>query len=140
MSAGSVAQFLDNPSLEAIRALLVINTHYVFLDSGEHTGSGMGLLSLAVQIALSLGLHRDPDKTPGKFDAVQTEERRRLFWTLCSFECLASSALGRSFSIFNLEQVDTKVGRLPLPIGSAQGADGDVGRYHSSRAIWTTTR
>lgn len=107
-------QFLDNPSLEAIRALLVINTHYVFLDSGEHTGSGMGLLSLAVQIALQLGLHRDPDKTPGKFGPVETEERRRLFWTLCSFEWLASSALGRSYSIFNLDNIDAKVRPSPL--------------------------
>lgn len=108
------SQFLDNPSAEAIRALLVLNTHYVFMDSGEHTGSGMGLLSLAVQIALQLGLHRDPDKTAGRFGPVETEERRRLFWTLCSFECLASSALGRTYSIFDLNNVDTKVGRVPV--------------------------
>ena len=29
--------------------------------------SHRGLLSLAVQVAMSLSLHRDPDKSPGKF-------------------------------------------------------------------------
>jgi hypothetical protein len=57
--------FLDNPSVEAVRASVVLGTFFVFVSTGERSGAGMGLLSLVVQIALSLGLHRDPDRSPG---------------------------------------------------------------------------
>lgn len=67
MVALTCGRFLDNPSVEAVRATVVLGTFFVFVATGERSGAGMGLLSLVVQIALSLGLHRDPDRSPGKF-------------------------------------------------------------------------
>lgn len=61
------SQFMDNPSVESVRAVSVLATYFVFCSSGESSGAGMGLLSLVVQVAMSLGLHRDPDRMPGKF-------------------------------------------------------------------------
>ncbi|BGP15917.1 hypothetical protein JCM10213_003654 [Rhodosporidiobolus nylandii] len=111
MVALTCGRFLDNPSIEAVRASVVLGTFFVFVSTGERSGAGMGLLSLVVQIALSLGLHRDPDRTPGKYTFFEAEERRRLFWSLFSLCILSSASLSRTWAVFDLNGVDTK---LPL--------------------------
>ncbi|BGO99472.1 hypothetical protein RTBOTA2_002639 [Rhodotorula toruloides] len=111
MIALTCGRFLDNPSVEAVRATVVISTYFVFISTGERSGAGMGLLSLVVQIALSLGLHRDPDRSPGKYTFFEAEERRRLFWNLFMLCILSSASLSRTWTVFDLNGVDTK---LPL--------------------------
>ncbi|KAM0755358.1 hypothetical protein T439DRAFT_351150 [Meredithblackwellia eburnea MCA 4105] len=111
MVALTCGRFLDNPSVESVRAVVAISTFFVFLAKGESSGAGMGLLSLAVQVAHSLGLHRDPDRTPSKFTFFEAEERRRLFWSLFMLCILSSASLGRTWAVFDLNGVDTK---LPL--------------------------
>ncbi|GAA5850183.1 hypothetical protein JCM9279_003560 [Rhodotorula babjevae] len=111
MVALTCGRFLDNPSVEAVRATVVLGTFFVFVATGERSGAGMGLLSLVVQIALSLGLHRDPDRSPGKFTFFEAEERRRLFWNLFMLCILSSASLSRTWAVFDLNGVDTK---LPL--------------------------
>ncbi|GAA5997852.1 Zn(II)2Cys6 transcription factor [Rhodotorula paludigena] len=111
MVALTCGRFLDNPSIEAVRAAVVLGTFFVFVSTGERSGAGMGLLSLVVQIALSLGLHRDPDRSPGRMTFFEAEERRRLFWSLFSLCILSSASLSRTWAIFDLNGVDT---RLPL--------------------------
>lgn len=44
-------QFLDNPSVEAVRAVVVISTFFVFLAKGESSGAGMCVLSLAAAVS-----------------------------------------------------------------------------------------
>ncbi|GAA5875578.1 hypothetical protein JCM8547_007586 [Rhodosporidiobolus lusitaniae] len=111
MVALTCGRFLDNPSVEAVRASVVLGTFFVFVSTGERSGAGMGLLSLVVQIALSLGLHRDPDRTPGRYTFFEAEERRRLFWNLFMLCILSSASLSRTWAVFDLNGVDT---RLPL--------------------------
>ncbi|GAA5956238.1 hypothetical protein JCM21900_006579 [Sporobolomyces salmonicolor] len=111
MVALTCGRFLDNPSVEAVRATVVLSTFFVFVSTGERSGAGMGLLSLVVQIALSLGLHRDPDRSPGRFTFFEAEERRRLFWNLFMLCILSSASLSRTWAVFDLNGVDTK---LPL--------------------------
>ncbi|GAA6007893.1 hypothetical protein JCM10207_004915 [Rhodosporidiobolus poonsookiae] len=111
MVALTCGRFLDNPSVEAVRASVVLGTFFVFVSTGERSGAGMGLLSLVVQIALSLGLHRDPDRSPGKYSFFEAEERRRLFWNLFMLCILSSASLSRTWAVFDLNGVDTK---LPL--------------------------
>jgi hypothetical protein len=82
MLALTCGGFLDNPSMEAVSATVILSTFFVFTATGERAGAGMALLSLVVQTALSLGLHRDPDRTPGRYSFFEAEERRRLFWNL----------------------------------------------------------
>ncbi|GAA5885525.1 hypothetical protein JCM6882_007453 [Rhodosporidiobolus microsporus] len=113
MVALTCGRFLDNPSVEAVRATVVLSTFFVFVSTGERSGAGMGLLSLVVQIALSLGLHRDPDRSPGKYSFFEAEERRRLFWSLFSLCILSSASLSRTWAVFDLNGVDTK---LPLDL------------------------
>ncbi|GAA6023115.1 hypothetical protein JCM11491_000075 [Sporobolomyces phaffii] len=111
MLALTCGGFLDNPSVEAVSATVILSTFFVFTATGERAGAGVGLLSLGVQSALSLGLHRDPDKSPGRFSFFEAEERRRLFWNLFMLCILSSSSLSRTWSIFDLRNVDC---RLPL--------------------------
>lgn len=111
MVALTCGRFLDNPSVEALRAVIVISTYFVFMAPGESSGAGMGLLALGVQVAHSLGLQRDPSHTPSKYTFFESEERRRLFWNLFSLCILSSSCLGRTWTIFDLSHIDTK---LPL--------------------------
>ncbi|GAA5825624.1 hypothetical protein JCM11251_000314 [Rhodosporidiobolus azoricus] len=113
MVALTCGRFLDNPSVEAVRAAVVLSTFFVFVATGERSGAGMGLLSLVVQIALSLGLHRDPDRSPGKYTFFEAEERRRLFWSLFSLCILSSASLSRTWAVFDLNSTDCK---LPLDL------------------------
>ncbi|KAK4051192.1 hypothetical protein OIV83_003014 [Microbotryomycetes sp. JL201] len=111
MVALTCGRFLDNPSVDSVRSVTVLCTYFVFMAHGESSGAGMGLLSLAVQVAMSLNLHRDPDRTPGKFTFFEAENRRRLFWSLFTLCILSSASLGRTWAVFDLNHVDCK---LPL--------------------------
>ncbi|KAM0787567.1 hypothetical protein ACM66B_003637 [Microbotryomycetes sp. NB124-2] len=111
MVALTCGRFLDNPSVDSVRSVTVLCTYFVFMAHGESSGAGMGLLSLAVQVAMSLNLHRDPDRTPGKFTFFEAENRRRLFWSLFALCILSSASLGRTWAVFDLNHVDCK---LPL--------------------------
>ncbi|GAA5959583.1 hypothetical protein JCM3765_007204 [Sporobolomyces pararoseus] len=111
MLALTCGGFLDNPSMEAVSATVILSTFFVFTATGERAGAGMGLLSLVVQTALSLGLHRDPDRTPGKYTFFEAEERRRLFWNLFMLCILSSSSLSRTWNVFDLKNIDCQ---LPL--------------------------
>ncbi|KAH8929187.1 hypothetical protein BT69DRAFT_1346015 [Atractiella rhizophila] len=104
----AIGKFLDRPNIEAIRAIILLNSYSTFISHGENGGKGMGLLSLGVQIAHQLELHRDPDNFPGRFNPVEAEDRRKLFWSLFTMDVYASSALGRRWSLFNLDTIDTK--------------------------------
>jgi hypothetical protein len=55
-NALAIGRFLQEPSLDAVRALLLISTHYAVLAPGEDGGSGIGLLALAVQGCLQVRL------------------------------------------------------------------------------------
>lgn len=111
MLALTCGGFLDNPSVEAVSASVVLATFFVFTATGERAGAGMGLLSLCVTIALTLNLHRDPDRTPGKYTFFEAEERRRLFWNLFALCILSSSSLSRTWNVFDLKNIDCQ---LPL--------------------------
>lgn len=118
-------------SLPAIRALLIIATHYFALSPGDDGGIGLALLALTVQSALQLQLHRDPTKlTNQKFSSAEAEDRRRIFWLVCrlttnfvlvislatinrTFVALvlsdqqASSVTGRAYTLLHMSDIDT---------------------------------
>ncbi|KDE04228.1 hypothetical protein MVLG_05327 [Microbotryum lychnidis-dioicae p1A1 Lamole] len=61
--------------------------------------------------AISIGLHRDPDRTPGRCTLFEAEERRRLFHSLFTLCVLSSSAVARTWTVFDLNMIDVM---LPL--------------------------
>ncbi|GJN92800.1 hypothetical protein Rhopal_005838-T1 [Rhodotorula paludigena] len=102
MLALAAGKFLEEPSLDGVRASIILaSLHTEQSMSVGETSSGLALLSLAVNSAFALELHRDPVQR-GKplFPFAVCEERRRLFWCLFSL-CM-------SITSFDLGQVDCK--------------------------------
>ncbi|KAH8928749.1 hypothetical protein BT69DRAFT_1346414 [Atractiella rhizophila] len=109
MIALTAGKFLDTPTLDAIRALIIINAYFVFMATGESVNGGISILTMAVQLAVQLGLNRDPDRMDKKFTYLEAEDRRRIFWTLFHLLTLSSSSLGRTWSNFDMEAIDVKL-------------------------------
>ncbi|GAA6039438.1 hypothetical protein JCM8097_009546 [Rhodosporidiobolus ruineniae] len=107
----AVGRFLEAPTLDSIRALVFIFSHYVVYSPGEDLRTGLELLGLAVQGCLQLQLHRDPDKLSGTFSVAEAEDRRRLFWMVFLKDVEIASVIGRRFALLHLRNVDC---RLPL--------------------------
>ncbi|SGY17510.1 BQ5605_C015g07800 [Microbotryum silenes-dioicae] len=97
-------RFVEALILESIRATTVLATFRVFMSTGETFGTGMWA-------AISIGLHRDPDRTPGRCTLFEAEERRRLFHSLFTLCVLSSSAVARTWTVFDLNMIDVM---LPL--------------------------
>lgn len=56
LSASSLAagRFLERPTLESIRALLLLALHYVVLGLGDSGGAGIAYLTLAMQSCIQV--------------------------------------------------------------------------------------
>ncbi|GAA5889054.1 hypothetical protein JCM8208_007757 [Rhodotorula glutinis] len=106
-----VGKFMEQPSLDGIRAAVIIASLYIeqFMSTGDTVSAGMSLLSLAVNAVFSLGLHLDPSR-PSKahLSFADCEERRRLFWSVFSLSMSVSSGTSRMSSGFDLRQIDCK--------------------------------
>lgn len=111
----ALGRFLERPTLEAIRALLLLATHYVALSPGDNGGAGIAYLVLTIQCCISMKMQRDPDKmgAGSRFSAGEAEDRRRLFWLAFLASQTAATTYGRKMSMLHLSDIDTK---LPLDI------------------------
>lgn len=111
LAANSLAlgRFLEAPTTEAIRALLILAIHYIALSPGDDGGAGVAFLVLSVQCCLQLQLHRDPGRIPGRYSPAEAEDRRRLFWLTFVADQLASSATGRRYTMLHLRDIDTQL-------------------------------
>lgn len=94
-SALAAGRFLERPTLEAIRALLLLATHYVALSPGDNGGAGIAYLVLTMQCCVQLKMHRDPEKSPGRYSAGEAEDRRRVFWQAFLAAQTATTTYGR---------------------------------------------
>ncbi|SCV68114.1 BQ2448_235 [Microbotryum intermedium] len=106
MLALRCGRFVEAPTLESIRATTILAAFRAFMSTGEAFGTGMALLGLASQAAISIGLHRDPDRSPGRYTLFEAKERRRLFHSLFTLSVLSSSAVARTWTIFDLKMID----------------------------------
>lgn len=111
LASGSLAcgHFLESPTIEAIRPLLLLSVYYVCLSPGDDGSSGVAYIALAVQCGLQLGLHRDPSKSPGRWNAFQTDDRRRTFWLMYSVDQVISTTFARGYTLLHARNIDTKM-------------------------------
>ena len=123
---------LFTSSISAVQTLLLIALH---LHNTNHRDSCWTLTGAAVRIAFAIGLHRDaiignnkkPLHTP-----ITRELRKRLWWTLYSFEMMQASSLDRPSAI------DETVCSAGCPRESILGTgfgSGDAGVLASSRLV-----
>ncbi|GAA5992545.1 hypothetical protein JCM11641_004540 [Rhodosporidiobolus odoratus] len=119
MLALVVGRFMERPSVEGIRAALVLASLYIeqFMTTGETVAAGMSLLSLAVHAAFQLNLHRDPAMSDLQLSFAECEDRRRLFWCLFTLCMSITTGTSRTWLQFDLRQIDT---RFPLDCYDAE--------------------
>lgn len=87
-------QVLSSTSLSNVQALLIMQLYQH--NSSERNASWM-LLGCACRMAVSMGMHREGAR--GGFSPIERELRRRVWWTMYTFEKQLSLTLGRPSAI-----------------------------------------
>ncbi|GAA6000040.1 hypothetical protein JCM10207_006025 [Rhodosporidiobolus poonsookiae] len=108
-TALAVGRFLESPTLDGIRAVLLLATHYAVLAPGDDGGAGIGLLALDAQACLQLELHHDPDKRFSHLSFGEKEDRRRLWWMCFLKDAEIASVMGRRFTLLHARDCNVKV-------------------------------
>ncbi|KAF2131234.1 putative C6 transcription factor [Dothidotthia symphoricarpi CBS 119687] len=89
--------FVTTSSIEVLQAFVLLLTCQSREDDMARTWTFLGL---AVRIALSQGLHREPSLFPSyNMDVVQVELRRRLWHQICHLDYRAAESTGQEPSI-----------------------------------------
>ncbi|EGD92409.1 hypothetical protein H112_00010 [Trichophyton rubrum D6] len=89
--------FLTTPRIEVLQAFVLLLTCQSREDDMSRTWT---LLGLAMRIALSQGLHREPSLFPSKnMDVVQVEVRRRLWHQICYLDFRSAEGRGQEPTI-----------------------------------------
>ncbi|GAA5862732.1 hypothetical protein JCM1840_002655 [Sporobolomyces johnsonii] len=110
MMALVAGKFMEKPTLDGVRASVLIACHYIFMTPGETIAAGMSLLALAVHASFALELHRDPVRNgKTKLTFLECEDRRRIFWTLFTLCMSITTGTSRSWTQFDLRQIDCKI-------------------------------
>lgn len=99
----SLDSVLDHPTVQAVRAILLMCWFLFMVDHPGGVTISYNLLGLNAQLCHSLGLHRDD--TPWNLDAAEKQRRRTLLWDVVSFDSWISESLGRppAFSLLHLD-------------------------------------
>lgn len=97
-------EVLNTTSLSNVQALLLMQLHHH--NSGARNASWM-LLGCACRMAISMGMHREGAR--GGFSPIVRELRRRVWWTMYTFEKQASLILGRPSAIPEDGEVDVRL-------------------------------
>ncbi|KAK2616886.1 nrps5 single domain, non-ribosomal peptide synthase-like protein [Conoideocrella luteorostrata] len=89
--------FLTTPSIEVLQAFVLLLTCQSREDDMSRTWT---LLGLAIRIAQSQGLHREPTLFPSSsMDVVQVETRRRLWHQICHLDFRSAESRGQEPTI-----------------------------------------
>jgi hypothetical protein len=98
MQALRNASFMDEPTLPAIKALLLIK--FYLMDRGRMQDAWT-LFGLAIRLAYLLNLHRDPDYLDRDLSAHEKSVRRSLWWLMLYSDQYLSIALAKPLGISN---------------------------------------
>jgi hypothetical protein len=87
-----LVELMDQPSVTAAQICILLGSHYVYHGRPNLSFS---LLGATIKISQAAGLHREPSK--GAFEDV--EERKRVWWTIYTWDRFASITYGRPLGI-----------------------------------------
>jgi len=132
LSAG--VSVIEEPSLSGVRSIFLMAYYHMLADRKQSPQTVWSLTSIAVGLAISIGLHRDGELW--KLDPSVVSKRRALFWELNVFLGLMGLAFGRPPQI-TLPFIDCKVG---IDIEQSINADGKIvhGYSYSLHTITST--
>ncbi|KAH6959793.1 fungal-specific transcription factor domain-containing protein [Ilyonectria sp. MPI-CAGE-AT-0026] len=87
-----LVQVMDQHSIAAVQTCILLGSHHVYHG---RPNLSFALLGAAVKMSHAMGLHRD--FTSGTFGDI--EERKRVWWTIYTWDRFASISYGRPLSI-----------------------------------------
>jgi hypothetical protein len=92
IAESNLVEIMDRPSITAIQTCVLLGSHHVYHGRPNLSFS---LLGATIKMAQSLGLHRD--STRGTPEDI--EERKRIWWTIYTWDRFASITYGRPLGI-----------------------------------------
>ncbi|KAK9350413.1 fungal-specific transcription factor domain-containing protein, partial [Lipomyces doorenjongii] len=85
-------ELMDESSLASIQTSLLLGSYYIYHG---RPNSSFALLGATIKTAQAMGLHREPSR-----DALdKVEERKRIWWTIYTWDRFASVTYGRPLGI-----------------------------------------
>ncbi|KIJ61993.1 hypothetical protein HYDPIDRAFT_115133 [Hydnomerulius pinastri MD-312] len=101
------SSLFEDPTISAVQTLFLM-TFYLFLSDrhGSNSGTRWAIIGIAIKVAQSIGLHRDPSRWG--VDAKETLRRRELFWELYTYDSWQCWTFGRPPS-FYMSHIDCKL-------------------------------
>ncbi|KAH8698849.1 putative C6 transcription factor [Talaromyces proteolyticus] len=87
-----ILELMDQPSVTAAQICILLGSHHVYHGRPNLSFS---LLGATIKISQAAGLHREPSK--GDFEVI--EERKRVWWTIYTWDRFASITYGRPLGI-----------------------------------------
>lgn len=84
-----LAAELESPSIMAVQCHIL---SVIYLLNAGSLNPAHSILALGCRVAMTIGLHREP---ANESDGVDSNTRRRLWWTLCALEMKLAMELGR---------------------------------------------
>ncbi|KAH6663702.1 fungal-specific transcription factor domain-containing protein [Halenospora varia] len=84
---------MDEDSLEFVQLSALLGSFYLY---HSHPRSSFSILGAATKTAQAIGLHREPD---GRYTAEDAEERKRVWWTIYTWDRFATIIYGRPLGI-----------------------------------------
>ena len=88
----NLVELMDTPSVTAVQTCILLGSHHVYHGRPNLSFS---LLGATIKMSQSLGLHRGLSR--GSFDDI--EERKRVWWTVYTWDRFASITYGRPLGI-----------------------------------------
>ncbi|QKX52984.1 uncharacterized protein TRUGW13939_00055 [Talaromyces rugulosus] len=88
----NIVEIMDKPSITAVQTCILLGSHHVYHGRPNLSFS---LLGATVKMSQSLGLHRQTSRGP----LEDIEERKRIWWTIYTWDRFASITYGRPLGI-----------------------------------------
>ncbi|KAE8381714.1 fungal-specific transcription factor domain-containing protein [Aspergillus bertholletiae] len=88
----NLVELMDQPSVMAVQTCILLGSHHVYHG---RPNLSFALLGATIKMSQALGMHREP--VQGEFGDV--EERKRVWWTIYTWDRFASITYGRPLGI-----------------------------------------
>ncbi|GJN89220.1 hypothetical protein Rhopal_002199-T1 [Rhodotorula paludigena] len=110
-----VNRFLEQPTIEGIRAFCIF-LQWFPLEGGRHLQGSLALTATVIAAAYDLQLNRDPSEVAPHLSPLEANQRRRLFWSLYTYDAVIRPILGRAWQPFDAEDIS-----VAFPLDSIAG-------------------
>ncbi|KAI0595743.1 putative C6 transcription factor [Biscogniauxia sp. FL1348] len=87
-----LVKLMDRRSIAAVQACVLLGSHHVYHG---RPNLSFALLGATIKISQAMGLHRKSESS----DPFELEERKRIWWTIYTWDRFASISFGRPLSI-----------------------------------------